>query len=1045
MRKVLLFVVLSLFGFLQHAMAQTKTVTGKVSDQSSGIGLPGVSVVVKGTSVGAATAGDGTYTLNVPANGTTLVFRYIGYQTVEREIGNQSTVNVILAEDTKALSEVLVVAYGTADQKSFTGSASAIKSESIEKLQVNDVTKALGGLTPGVQVVQTSGQPGQTGQVRIRGIGSLASSSTPLYVVDGAPYSGDLNAINPNDIESMTVLKDASAAALYGSRAANGVVVITTKGGTAPKKPTITFGATYGISDFAVEDYKTVNSQDFYELTWEALRNDARSTKSLWEGKYASPEEYATKRVVGRIAGAGNGQQYNPYNDAEPIGLDGKLKPGLIPAWEDDWRDALFRQASRQEYDFGIQGGSDKTNYYFSGNYLNQEGAFITSGFERYTSRLRVSSQVTDKIKFGVNALIANTDQNSPTSSGTAFRNVVSWGRNISSVYPIMRRRNTDGSFINNPSEFDFNSSRPYGGNSNPVGTTELDILKRNVLTWSMNAFGEITLPLNLKYKTTLALNGDNTKDFTFYNTEYGDGSGVGGRGTQWRSSYFEYTTNHILSYSKGFGQHQLDALGGFEAFNLKYDYMYGQKTGFLPIPGLTEFDNASTITSLDGQTDRRSLLSFLGQVNYNFADKYYLSASFRRDGSSRFHRDNRWGNFYSIGGSYRISQEDFMSALPWINDAKVRASYGTSGNESLLTSGGSSDYYAYRGLYQTGYNDLSAPGIILDKLENIALTWEKQAAFNVGVDATIFDRLDVTLDYYDRKSEDLLFNKPLANSTGFNSVFSNLGAIRNRGIEINLTAEVINKGDFSWSANLNAAHNKNEVTELPSEAILQGTKQLKVGQSIYDFYIQDFAGVDPQTGLSLWYRDVKDADGNVTKTTTSNYNLASRYYVGTALPDVTGGFTNNLQYKNFDLSVLFTYSIGGEILNTDYSNLMHGGDRAGTNWHSDILNRWQQPGDITDVPRLGTSQNLNTNTTSSRFLVDASYLRLRNVTLGYTLPKALQERVGLQNARVFVQGDNIWTMFKTPGLDPEQSIDGITNSRFPTQKTYSVGLRVTL
>lgn len=1047
MRKVLLLSLAMLLVLVNQAWAQSRTISGRVTDAGTGQPLPGVGVAVKGTTMGAYTGGDGAFTVNVNDENATLVISYLGYVKQEVSTAGRTTIDVKLQEDSKALAEVMVVAYGTADQKSFTGSASAIKSESIEKLQVNDVTKALGGLTPGVQVVQTSGQPGSTGQVRIRGVGSVASSSTPLYVVDGAPFSGDLNAINPNDIESMTVLKDASAAALYGSRAANGVIVITTKGGSAPKKPTITFGATYGVSDFAVKDYKNVNSNEYYELTWEALRNDARATSSLWQGKFASPEEYASKNVVSRIAGGGaNGQQYNPYNDNEPIGLDGKLKAGLTPAWEDDWRDALFRKAVRQEYDFGIQGGNEKTNYYFSGNYLNQEGAFITSGFERYTSRLRVTSQVTDKIKFGVNALISNTDQNSPTSSGTSFRNVVSWGRNIAPVYPIQRRRNADGSFIDNPSIYDFNTSRPYGGNGNPVGTTALDMLKRNVLTWSLNTFGEVALPFDLKYKTTFALTGDNTKDFTFYNPLYGDGAGVGGRGTQWRSSFVEYTINHILSYSKSFGQHQIDALGGFEAFNNKYDYIYGQKTNFLPLPGLTELDNASTLNSLNSQNDRRSLMSFLGQVNYNFMDKYYLSGSFRRDGSSRFADEKRWGNFFSVGGSYRISQEDFMSNLSWIGDAKIRASYGTSGNEGLLTSGGSADYYSFRGLYQTGYSNLSAPGIILEKMENRNLSWEKQAAFNVGIDATIFDRFDVSLDYYDRRSEDLLFNKPMPPSSGFSTVFDNLGAIRNSGVEFNLNADIINGDDFVWNANFNAAHNKNELTKLPQETILQGTKQLKVGHSIYDFFIQDFAGVDPQTGLSLWYKDVKDADGNVTeRVTTSNYNDAGRYYVGTALPDVTGGVTNNFAYKGFDLSVFLTYSLGGEILNTDYSGLMHGGDRAGTNWNSDILNRWQKPGDVTNVPRLGTSQDLNTNGQSSRFLVDASYLRLRNVTLGYTLPQSLQERVGLKNARVFVQGDNLWTAFKADGLDPEQSIDGLTNSRFPTQKTYSVGLRVTL
>lgn len=1053
MRKVLLLGLVMLLALVNQAWAQNRTISGRVTDAATGQPLPGVGVAVKGTTVGTYTGVEGDFTVSVNADDATLVISYLDYVRQEISTTGRTTINVQLQEDSKALAEVIVVAYGTADQKSFTGSASAIKSEAIEKLQVNDVTKALGGLTPGVQVVQTSGQPGQTGQVRIRGIGSLASSSTPLYVVDGAPFSGDLNAINPNDIESMTVLKDASAAALYGSRAANGVVVITTKGGRAPKAPTITFGSTFGVSDFAVKDYRTVNSKEYYELTWEALRNDALASPGTYlEKGYQSPEEYASKEVVGRINGGSNNQQYNPFSDPEPVGLDGKIKSGLEPMWQDDWRDALFRTATRQEYDLGIQGGNDKTNYYFSGNYLNQEGAFITSGFKRYTSRMRINSQVRDNIKIGVNSLISYTDQNSPTSSGTAFRNVTAWGRNIAPVYPIMRRRNADGSMIDNPFEYDFSASRPYGSNSNPVGTTELDILKRNTLTWGLNTFAEIKLPLDLTYKTTFALNGNNAKDVTFYNFQYGDASGdIGGRGTQWRSSFTEWTLNHILNWNKSFGQHTIDALGGFEAFNYSYDYLRAQKTGYLPILGISpELDNAATIAAAGSQSDRRSLLSYLGQVNYNFADKYYLSASYRRDGSSRFQDESRWGNFFSIGGSYRITQEDFMSGLAWVNDAKLRASYGTSGNESLLTSGGGSDLYAWRGLYGTGWNDLSAPGILLDKLENRVLSWEKQAAFNVGIDGTVFNKVDFSLDYYDRRSKDLLFNKPLPASTGFISVFDNLGGLRNRGVEANATAQLIDKSDFAWSLNVNAAHNKNEVTELPNDnrPVLFGTtKQLEVGRSIYDFYLRDFAGVDAETGLSTWYIDERDAAGNLTgnRTTTSSYDAAGRYYVGTALPKVTGGITNNLQYKNFDLSVFFTYSIGGKILNTDYSNLMGGGSSAGTNWHRDILNRWTPENSNTDVPRMGTGQSLNTNAMSSRFLVDASYARLRNVTLGYTLPKALQERIGLQNARVFVQGDNIWTLFKTPGLDPEQSIDGITDSRFPAQKTYSVGLRVTL
>ncbi|RNI27748.1 TonB-dependent receptor [Rufibacter immobilis] len=1044
MKKAILFSFVLLLSLVSHAWAQSRTIKGTVTDAQTGEGMPGVTVQLKGSTTAAPTGVTGDYEISVPAAEGTLVFTFIGYTNKEVALGSQTTINVALVPDQTQLDEVLVVAYGTAEEKSYTGSVTAVKSEAIEKMQANDVTKALAGLAPGIQVTSPSGQPGATSTVRIRGVGSVNAGSAPLYVVDGAPYSGDINAINPHDIESMTVLKDATAASLYGSRAANGVIVITTKGGSAPKEPTITFGATVGVSDFAVDDYKTVNASQMYELTWEALRNDARSDATLWKGKFASPEEYASKTVVTRLAGAGNGQQYNPFNnengatDPEPVGLDGKIKPGLTPAWDEDWRDALYRKSVRQEYDLSVQGGTEKGNYYFSGNYLDQQGAFITSGFKRYSSRLRLNSQIRDNIKVGLSANISYTDQNAPTSSGTSFRNVVSWGRNISSIYPIYRRKNADGSPFTGPQEFDFNTQRPYGSNSNPVGTTVLDIIQGSNLTWGWNGFAEISFLKDFKYRTTLALNGDNYRGETFYNPTYGDASGtIRGRGTQSRSSYTEYTFNHILSWNKTFGVHTLDALGGFEVFNLSSNSVSTQKTGFIPVEGMTQLDNAATIVSSNSQKDRRALQSFLGQVNYGLADKYYLSASFRRDGSTRFYDEQQWGNFYSVGASWRLSEENFMKDLMWVNNAKLRASYGTSGNENL------SSYYAYRGLYDTGYPDLSSPGMVVSTLENKLLTWEKQAIFNVGLDATLFKKIDVSLDYYNRESKDLLLDRPMPPSLGFVRIADNLGSMRNRGFEANITGHIVDNDNFGWSANLNAAHNTNEFTSLPQETILSGTKQFKVGQSIYDFYLEDFAGVDPATGLSMWYYDAKNAEGVVERKTTTDYSKATRYYVGNALPKVTGGFSNNLRYKGFDLAVLFNYSFGGKILNTDYSGLMSGGASAGTNWNVDILDRWQNPGDVTDIPRLGTGQSLNVNNRSSRFLTDASYVRLRNITLGYTLPASVQDRLRMKGLRVFVQGDNLVTWSKgLHGMDPEQSIDGLTNNSFPVMKTYSVGVR---
>ncbi|MDE5420699.1 TonB-dependent receptor [Ancylomarina sp. DW003] len=1032
-KKLFSMLVLCLIG-LQGLMAQGREISGIVTSADDGLSIPGVSVIIKGTTIGTTTDFDGKYTINVEEEGQTLVFSFVGMKTAELS-ANTDIINLVMESESIGMDEVMVVAYGTAKKSSFTGSASVLKKEALENMQVSSVTKALQGNAPGVQVISSSGQPGANPTIRIRGTGSINASSAPLYVVDGAPFDGNISSINPDDIETMTVLKDAAAASLYGSRAANGVVIIKTKSGKSGKTK-ISFKLQQGFSTRAVDGYDFVRGDEYYQLYWEGLRNGAISDPTAMSG-YASAEAYATDNVVKQLV-------YNPFNVDKPIGLDGQVVDGAKLLYNADWQDALSRTAKRTDAGLSISGGDEKTQYFLSAGYLKDEGIALTSDFERYSSRVSVTTKAKEWLKTGISANMSRTEQNAPTSSGGSYRNIFLFENTPASIYPVYER-DSEGNIVyeNGKKKYDYGKTRPMGAsdNTNPVASTEMDIIKNTRTTVGINAFAEATFLENFTFKTNLRSDYYMRSYESYYNSEFGDGAGYNGRSTKRKYETFSWTYTNTLNWTKTINEdHTFGALVGTEAYSYNKQELKGQKTEF-PFNGVTELSVGAQVSNLSSGTYDHRIVGYFSQFNYDFRNKYYVSASFRRDGSTKFHTDSRWGSFWSVSGSWRIDQEEFLSNVDWLSSLKVRGSYGTSGNDGLLDADDNTDYFPYLGLYETGYNDLANAGIVLASLPNDALKWESNAQANIAVEFGFLNqKINGSIELYERKSKDLLFARPMPLSSGFTSVNENIGDVKNTGIEFVINTVNIETDDFYWETSFNVSANKNEITKLPQEKMpIDNYREYRAGTSIYDFYIRDYAGVDAIDGAAMWY--TMDDEGK--KVTTKDYDSADRFYSGSAEPDFIGGITNNFRYKNFDLSFMFNFSVGGKVYDSSYSALMHAGTNVGKQMHEDMLNRWRKEGDKTNVPKLDNSVGTNYNAISTRFLFNNDYARLRNITLGYTLPSNLLEKINLSKARVYVQADNMLTFSSHKGMDPEQSTSGITNNRYPALKTVSFGVKV--
>lgn len=1063
-------------------MAQTKIdIKGIVTDKNKEP-LIGATVIVKGTSQGTVTAVDGSFSLTVPSK-STLVVSSIGYRTGEIAASGNKMMSIILDEETQMVEEVVVVAYGTAKKSSFTGSVSAISSEKIGNLKQANPASALQGMSAGVNVLNQNGTPGDDPVINIRGIGSMSASTTPLYVVDGMPYDGQISAISPNDIESISVLKDAAASSLYGSRAANGVVVITTKKARS-EKATVNFNANWGFSDLAVAFPKMAGPGESFEMWWEAFYNDGiANNMSEAEARAYASKNYMDHNITATQDSKGNTIYVNPYNTSDPLDEYGKLRSDAQLVWNEsdwDWYGAMVKKRLRQEYSIDISGmGNDKKmNYLFSASYLDDKGMSVGQMFKRYTLRTNITNEVKSWLKLGLNMNYAHT-RKTWSYAGVRFL------RTMPSYYsPWLRNAdNTDWIYneVTGDRMFDYGSYRKQWGwwntlgdsqatDSDNKGSYKFDMGYVDLL--SARTFAEFKLLEGLTFRSNLSLDNQSTKTNAYDSAIHGyyqngaDGWGStvvtgGGAARKDGSRQTSTTWNNILTYDKMFGSHHINLLAGQEFYAYRYEYMYAYGAG-ISLPGFFELGSVTTNKDVDSYKDTYNLLSFFGKAEYDYDNKYYVSASYRRDGSSRFHPDSRWGNFFSVGASWRLSKEKFMEGTTaWLDNLSLKASYGTTGNDNLNT------FYAYQGTYASAdvdgnsYNMYTNPGIGVNTIATPDLKWEKNEQFNAGLDfATLGNRLNGSIEYFSRSAKDLLYYREVppsvttGNATGYNT---NLGNIRNSGLELTISATPFSNRDFTWNIDYNLTWLKNEITYLPGGDYTTGVYKMAEGKSRYEFFGVRYAGVDPETGKSLYWRKIFDEAGNVTgEEKTTDYKSvqvdSQKEYLGSAIPKAYGGLTNSFRYRDFDFSFMLYYSLGSKIRDAMYqeSSKLRQGFAIASEF---VENRWKQAGDVAEVPRLTVdgTETYNGIITSDRFIYNNDYLRLRNLSLGYTLPKSLLNKIGIDRVRVYLTGDNLLTFGKAAsrGTDPETDVsgeasDGDKGGHLSTNKTFTGGIQVT-
>ena len=1042
--------------------AQISKVTGTVISEEDGLPVVGASIVVKGTTLGTVTDMDGKFTLtNLPSSAETLMISFIGMHTQEVKI--QPTLSVVLKADTEVLDEVMVVAYGTAKKSAFTGSASVVKADKLEKRQVSNLTNALSGSVAGVQTQSSNGQPGTSATVRIRGIGSMAASNSPLYVVDGIPFDGDISSINTQDIETMTVLKDAAAAALYGARGANGVILVTTKKGKTGEAR-ISFDARWGTNSRGVEQYDVIENPDQYMETLYRAQYNAGFYNLGYTPEAA--HAYANSKLYSSLGY----QMYTTPNGEGLIGMDGKMNPNATLGYSDgkyfytpdNWADNTIESQMRQEYNLSVNGGNEKFNYYLSAGYLEDGGIVEGSGFNRLTTRLNADYQAKKWLKVGANMSYTYSksmypgEQTTTNSSGNAFY----MANQIAPVYPMFVR-DAQGNIMIDPNTgynvYDYgdgqstNNTRNFMNISNPksdllYNTTEylMDILNGK---W----FAEFTPIEGLKLTASLGLHVDNTRYHDLGNKYYGQSVNYGGTAQQYNMRTSAFNQQYLATYDKTIGKHHFDLLAGYESYDLRYEesWAYGQN---LYKDNDFTVDNVIDQVTGGGMGYEYSTRGIIGRINYDFDEKYYASVSYRRDASSRFHPDNRWGNFYSGSLAWVMSKESFMEEIEWVDMLKLKVSYGQQGNDNI------GNYYAYLDQYSmTGANGSFADGTLAYK-GNPELTWEKSNAFNVGADFTLFNnKLDGTIEYYSRKTSDMLYNKPVAPSNGYSSIPMNIGSVTNSGFELELNYHILDNKNLKWDAFFNATTASNKINELHPDLKgewITGSRIYKEGESMYNLYLVKYAGVDPTTGLALyWANDIKydeNTGEEISRTpyVTSDQSVATstaREATGDILPDVYGGFGTSLEFYGFDFSLQFAYQLGGTIWDYTYQDFMHGGTTSaiGRNWHKDILNAWTPENPHTDVPRLNTTDNYGS-ASSDRWLISSDYLSINNITLGYTFPKKWTSKLGVNSLRIYGAADNLAIFAARKGLDPRQGYVSSTNATYGALRTISGGIKLT-
>ena len=1061
-RKIVLSLI-AVFVFLAYATAQNRQISGTVSD-ANGHPVAGATVIVDGTSLGTTTNTAGEYTLSAPVNGT-LVVRFVGFEPQQLPIAGKTRINVTMKEDAQAIDDVIVVAFGTAKKEAFTGSAAVIKSDEIAKVQTSNVATALVGRVAGVQTSSTSGDLGKTPSIRVRGFGSINAGKEPLWIVDGMPYEGNLNNLNTNDIESMTVLKDAASNALYGARGANGVIMVTTKKAKSGDA-VVTIDAKWGVNSKALEEYDVITSPaQYYETHFKALYGYYAQTNPAAKA-YALASSGLTSNGTGGLG-------YNVYTVPEGqalIGTNGKLNPNATLGrkiiyngqeyWltPDDWIDEAYQSAFRQEYNVNISGATERSSFYASLGYLDNTGIIKSSALERYTARLKADYQAKKWLKVGGNmsyAHFSNSNGNSNEGSASSTANIFAFSAQMPPIYPVYIRDGSGRIMVddNGYQMYDYGDkgnaglTRPLLPGANGLQTSWLNKKKAEGNAFSGSGFVDISLYKGLKLTVNGSTNIAETRTTYLNNQYYGQFAEAGGTISKYHTRDIAYNLQQILNYNETFGKHNVGLMVGHEYYQKKYYYLSGTKSKLFSYDneelGGAVVDGAGAHSYIDDYNSE----GYFMRAQYDYAGRYFVSGSYRRDASSRFHPDHRWGNFWSVGAAWLLNQENWFDA-PWVNMLKLKASYGSQGNDNIGN-------YLYTDTYSIENNN-GEIAVLFGQKGNPNITWETNTNLNIGTEFGFWNnRLSGSVDFFNRKTSDMLFAFSVPSSLGYSSYYANVGDMVNRGVEVELNADLIRTKNVLWSFNLNLTHVKNEVTYLAPEhksttvegykGYIDGSYFVGEGLPLYTYYLRSYAGVDPETGASLWYKDVKGDDGKITRTKTSDYTSATRYLHDSAIPSVYGGFSTSVSAYGVDFSISFNYQIGGKVYDSGYASFMSSpyGTTVGTNYHKDILKAWTPENKGSDIPRLQYGDQYTTSV-SDRFLTDASYLNISNINVGYTLPSKITQKFGVQKLRVYLACDNVVYWSKRQGLDPRYSFTGATNfSNYSPIRTISGGVTV--
>lgn len=1058
MKKIPLFLAFLLILGMQVVMAQTRDVTGTVTSSEDGATIPGATVLAKGSTIGTVTDMDGRFSLKIPAEAKTLLVSFVGFASLEVTLTNTKDYKIALTPEQVAVDEVVVVAFGTAKKSSLTGAITSVSSASLEKRPVTNVLSALSGAAAGVQVNTSYGQPGSDPTIRIRGFGSVNYSTDPLIVLDGSPFNGVMANINPADIETVNFLKDAASTALYGARGSNGVIMITTKKGKK-EKLNINTSISQGISGRGLPEYDRIDAFQYYPIMWESLRNSLITPTRPIDQASILASGSTSNGIVAQLG-------YNPFkgiaND-QIVGVDGKLNPAAnTMLWDDtDWYSPVEQLGNRTDASVTANGGTDMVDYFLSAGYTTDKGWIKKTDYDRITARGNINVTPRKWLTFGANiAASYNTSNSANTESSTGYANPIYFARTMGPIYPVYLHNRATGEYLLDgmgEKQWDIGGQVVQDGitylsraqNNGRHGIAEHMLNDRSFErnTIQSRVYSEFSFLKHFKFRISNSIDINNAYSGRYENKLVGDGA-PSGRSTRTSSLRYTITNTQLLNYDRTFGKHDMKVMVGHESYKNEYKELYGFRQGQV-IPDNSELINFTTTNNLYSYLDKHRTEGFISRATYSYENgRFTAEASFRKDGSSKFESNVRWGNFWSVGGGWKINSESFLSGVNWVDLLKLRASYGLNGNDGGIS------YYAWQVLYNYNFN-AAEPGFIQSTVPgNPDLRWETTAQTDIGLEFGLFNnRLRGTVDWYNKESRDLIFAVPLAPSTSYTSQNRNIGKLYNRGFEVDLTGQIYKSKNFGFNLNVIAATNKNRITELPEKnkatGIITGNYKRAEGGSIYDYWLRQWYGVDPANGDALYLFDETmtwaDTDcrtmADGTKVTISQAK-AKYDWAGTSMPDVFGSVTPSFNVYGVNISVQFNYSIGGKAYDNNWASLMSTGG-MGTAKSVDILQRWTTPGQITNVPRMDNSKTTNFNAASSRWLLSSTYYSLRNVNISYNFGPNIVKKLDVNALRVYLSAENLALISSKKGLDPTQNYSGTILNDVGFNRILTLGVNV--